>query len=190
MRLRSLLSVTLVLFASCATLPFENPPRLGDDVVLTGRDPVSQDTFVRFAMAKNPEPGRATWTRMYNAYRTACEAENISLAAALVQMLHETGYLRFGGTVQARQNNFAGLGTVDAHTPGMSFPDIETGALAHVQHLKAYANTEPLTTTLVDPRFKYVKRGKCPTLRSLTGTWAADPAYGDKLMKLYRALLG
>jgi len=180
----------VVLLASCSTLPFQRAPFSGSDVELSGRDEVGQDRFVGFALERNPEPGRAGWARMYQAYRSACRAEGISLTAALVQMLHETGYLRFGGTVQARQNNFAGLGTVDARTPGLSFPDVETGALAHVQHLKAYANTEPLRTTLVDPRFKYVKRGICPTLRSLTGKWAMDPLYGDKLMKLYRALSG
>jgi hypothetical protein len=105
-------------------------------------------------------------------------------------MVHETSFLKFGGTVQARQNNFAGLGTVDINSPGLSFPDIQTGALAHVQHLKAYGSNEPLKSTLVDPRFRYVKRGSAPTMKALTGKWAADTLYGEKLMKYYRTLWG
>jgi len=184
------LALTLVL-ASCSTLPFENIPQgVVDDAPLMASDTVPLDRFLAFVQAKNPDLGRARWTELWNAYEAACRVEGVSQTAALVQMLHETGWQRFGGTVQARQNNFAGLGTVDKNTPGLAFPDVATGALAHVQHLKAYASTAPLNATLVDPRFRYVKRGTCPTLRSLTGRWAADPAYGDKLVALYNQLRG
>jgi len=100
-------------------------------------------------------------------------------------MLHETNWLKFGGDVQPRQNNFAGLGVTGGGVAGLSFPDVRTGALAHVQHLKAYGSTAPVVANLVDPRFRYVKRGSAPTLKSLTGRWAMDPNYGDKLLRLY-----
>jgi hypothetical protein len=153
-----------------------------------GTDSVPLDRFLTLALAKNPAPGRQGWTEIWEAYRDACAVEGVSQTVALVQMLHETAWLRFGGTVQASQHNFAGLGTVDKATPGLSFPDVRTGALAHVQHLKAYASTAPLASLSVDPRFRYVKRGSAPTLRALTGRWAADPAYGDKLVALWNRL--
>lgn len=153
-----------------------------------GRDEVPLEQFLAFAAPRNPSYGRDRWTAIWEAYRDACDAEGVSQSVALVQMIHETNYLKFGGTVQASQNNFAGLGTVDKNSPGHVFPDVKTGALAHVQHLKAYASTEPLVSTLVDPRFRFVKRGTAPTLKALTGRWAADPAYGEKLTLLWNRL--
>ena len=54
-------------------------------------------------------------------------------------MMLETGNLKFGGDVASTQNNFAGLGATGKHVPGESFPDIETGVKAHLQHLLLYA---------------------------------------------------
>jgi hypothetical protein len=151
-----------------------------------GSQTVPLERFVTAALARNPALGKTGWTEVWTAYRDACQTEGVNQTLALVQMLHETNWLKFGGTVQARQNNFAGLGVTGAGVAGLSFPDVATGALAHVQHLKAYGSTLPLKATLVDPRFRYVKRGTAPTLQGLTGRWAADPDYADKLLKLYR----
>lgn len=180
-------ALAFLALASCVTLPPERPPRV-DDPAIMGTEVVPLDQFLAFAAPRNPLYGRDRWVAIYNAYRDACRIEGVNLSVALVQMVHETNFLKFGGTVQASQNNFAGIGTVDKNTPGNVFPDVATGALAHVQHLKAYASTEPLATTLVDPRFRFVKRGVAPTIRSLTGKWAADPAYGEKLVTLWNRL--
>lgn len=180
-------SLILASLASCATLPPERPPRV-DDPAIMGTDVVPLEQFLSLAAPRNPTFGRDRWTAVWEAYLEACRIEGVNQSVALVQMLHETNYLKFGGTVQATQNNFAGLGTVDKNTPGASFPDVKTGALAHVQHLKAYASTAPLAATLVDPRFKYVKRGTAPTVKALTGKWAADPMYGEKLTLLWNRL--
>jgi hypothetical protein len=153
-----------------------------------GTDTVPLERFLTFALARNPGPGRQGWTEIWEAYREACATEGVNQTVALAQMLHETAWLKFGGTVQPWQHNYAGLGTVDKSTPGLSFPDVKTGALAHVQHLKAYGSTAPLASVSVDPRFRYVKRGSAPTVRSLTGRWAADPAYGEKLLALWNRL--
>lgn len=179
--------VVLLALASCTTLPPERPPR-ADDPAIMGRDFVPLDRFLAVAAPRNPGYGTDRWTEVWTAYRDACQTEGVSQAVALVQMLHETNYLKFGGTVKAEQNNFAGIGTVDKNTPGNSFPDVRTGALAHVQHLKAYASTEPPTAELVDPRYRFVKRGSAPTVKALTGRWAADPAYGEKLTLLWNRL--
>lgn len=58
---------------------------------------------------------------------------------AFFQMLLETGNLKFTGDVSSKQNNFAGLGATGRKEPGESFPDVETGVKAHLQHLLLYA---------------------------------------------------
>lgn len=179
--------LTLAALAACTTLPPERPPRV-DDPAIMGSDVVPLEQFLLLVAPRNPTFGKDRWTEVWEAYRQACQIEGVNQSVALVQMVHETNYLKFGGTVQASQNNFAGLGTVDKNTPGHSFPDVATGALAHVQHLKAYASTAPLAATLVDPRFRFVKRGVAPTVAALTGKWAADPAYGEKLSLLWNRL--
>ena len=182
----------LLLFASCTTLPpqLPHPTPLSDDPPIMSSELVPAERFVAFASAKNAAYGASAWNAVWQAYRDACQAEGVNQAVALVQMLHETNYLRFGGTVKPEQNNFAGLGVTGGGVSGLTFPDVETGALAHVQHLKAYGSTAALTQVSVDPRAKYVKRGSATTLRSLTGKWAADPLYGDKLIRIYRLLWG
>lgn len=60
---------------------------------------------------------------------------------AFFQMLVETGYLKFTGDVNWRQNNFAGLGATGGGVPGESFPDVGTGVRAHLEHVLMYTGT-------------------------------------------------
>ena len=57
------------------------------------------------------------------------------------------------------QNNFCGMGVTANGLKGNSFSTAQLGIRAQVQHLKAYASTEPLKGECIDPRFKYVARG-------------------------------
>ena len=99
------------------------------------------------------------------------------------QICHETAYLQFGGQVKAEQCNFGGLGATDDGAAGGIFPDVRTGIRAQVQHMKAYASTDPLKQTCVDSRFGYVTRGKAQFVQQLgKGNWATDTAYDRKLM--------
>ncbi len=59
---------------------------------------------------------------------------------------------------------------------------------AHVQHLKGYATDAPLRKELVDPRYRWVRYGSAPTVKDLSGRWAADPQYGPKLARLLERL--
>lgn len=59
-------------------------------------------------------------------------------------MLKETGYLRFGGSILAEQNNFAGLGAIGGSTKGVCFATLEEGVLAHLEHLYAYCSKRAL----------------------------------------------
>ncbi|MCL2720657.1 MAG: glucosaminidase domain-containing protein [Treponema sp.] len=107
--------------------------------------------------------------------------EGVNHDIAFAQMCLETGFLRFGGDVKPEQFNFAGLGAIGGGEPGLSFPDPRTGVRAQIQHLKAYGSEEPLKGTLVNPRFRFVRRGSAPTIEGLAGTWAADRQYAVKI---------
>jgi len=108
---------------------------------------------------------------------------------AFSQMCLETGYLDFGGDVEPSQNNFCGLGTTGGGVKGASFPDARTGVKAHIQHLKAYASKDPVVPPIVDPRFDLVARGIASLVSDLSGLWATDPNYGNKILAVQRRLL-
>lgn len=123
-------------------------------------------------------------------YITEAKKEGVNYDIAFSQMCLETGYQTFTGIVAPEQNNFCGLGAVDLNTPGEAFKSVQLGVRAHIQHLKAYASTDELKHDVIDRRFKYVQRGVAPTVFDLTGKWASDPEYGEKikslLLNLYR----
>lgn len=123
---------------------------------------------------------------------------------AFCQSIHETNWFRYGGDVQPGQNNFAGIGATGGGARGASFPTVEAGVTAQIQHLYAYATTQPLPPgeTLVDPRFHLVQRGSAPNWEDLSGKWAvpgydrqkyasleqaqqAGATYGQQIIRLY-----
>lgn len=129
--------------------------------------------------------------------------EGVRGDGAFCQALIETGYFRFGGDVQPGQHNYAGLGATGG-VPGLTFADDRTGIRAQIQHLKAYASTEPLTQACVDPRYKYVNKGCAPTFEKLSGKWAvpgysgypnlttaraAKDSYGDHIVQLLNRIV-
>ena len=111
------------------------------------------------ALGKGGAPTLESFVQMYI---EEAEAEGIRSDVAFAQSMLETGYLQYGGDVQIEQFNFAGIGAVGGGASGASFADVRTGIRAHIQHLKAYANSESLKNACVDPRFAYVTRGSSP----------------------------
>src|SRR2546423_5430753 len=84
-------------------------------------------------------------------------AENVRGDIAFAQSIIETGWFRYGGSVQCGQNNYGGF-------LGKSFADAETGGRAQIQHLPAYADPSatscaqpPLATPCAHPVFSSVK---------------------------------
>ncbi|NLK93560.1 MAG: hypothetical protein GX275_00015, partial [Clostridiales bacterium] len=117
--------------------------------------------------------------------------EGVNYDILFSQMMLETNYLNFGGDVQASQNNFAGIGATGGGNPGNSFPTVQIGIRAVVQHLKAYASTEPLKQSCVDPRFQYVKRGSAEYVEYLGiqenpngAGWASAKDYGKSILNV------
>ena len=147
--------------------------------------------LVNFFMANNPDADKKQVTRLAKYYISEARTEGINSDCAWVQMCLETGWLKFTGLVRPEMHNYCGLGAISAQQPGVSFETEQLGVRAHIQHLHAYATPEgvPLVNELVDPRYKGVlPRGKAPTVRELSGTWAADPDYGRKLEGLLARL--
>ena len=136
-----------------------------------------------------------TLNRFCEIYIEEAEKEGVKAEVAFCQAMYETGWLAFGGQVDIKQFNFAGLGATDGGASGASFPDVRTGIRAHIQHLKAYANNEPLKNVCVDPRFDLVKRGSAQYVEWLGQKenpygygWATSPEYGYKILKLINNL--
>ena len=60
-----------------------------------------------------------------------------------------------------------------------------------IQHLYAYASVKdvPIGETLIDPRFKYVKRGIAKTWGDLGNRWAMNKDYGKHILNIYEQLI-
>ena len=121
-------------------------------------------------------------------YREESQSEGINHDVAFSQMCVETHFLRFQGMVKANQHNFGGLGASTLHSAGATFPSARIGVRAHIQHLKAHANTEPLREEIVDPRFTRIRRGCAANIPALVGRWSSDPYYGDRILAVLRQL--
>ncbi len=119
-------------------------------------------------------------------YRQEGTIEGVDYDIAFCQMCVETDFLRFPGLVEPFQNNFAGL--ADGGGNLATFESARIGVRAQIQHLKAYASTEPLARERVDPRFDFVRRGVAPLVGQLSNLWAADPLYGEKILARLESL--
>ena len=116
--------------------------------------------------------------------------EGVCPEVLYAQVMKETGYLKFGNLVQPDQCNFGGLGATGPGHPGYTFASVREGLRAQVQHLKAYATTEPLNNLCVDPRFSFVSRGCAPKTTDLNGRWAVPGiGYGESLNAIVFDLL-
>ena len=146
------------------------------------------------ALGAGGAPNAATFCQMI--YEES-NAEGVRAEVIFAQIMNETGWWQFGGDVSINQFNFGGIGATGNGVPGNSFKDVRTGIRAQVQHLKAYASTEPLKNTCVDPRFNYVSRGCAKFVEWLgigdnpTGQgWCAGSGYGAKLKDIMKRNLG
>ena len=163
--------------------------RYKENMLIRSTSMTNKAQLTEFILSNNPKLDKQFVSRVVDAYITDCALEGINHDIAISQMCLETGFLRFNGAVRAEQFNFCGLGAIGKEIAGSSFESIETGVRAHVQHLKAYAGLDPLSTKLVDNRFGFVKRGSAPDIHSLAGTWASDVNYGFKMEAMIRSLM-
>lgn len=134
------------------------------------------------------QTGLAQFPDIARLYRDEATHEGINHDLAFAQMCVETDFLHFGSGLQPEQNNFGGLGTPGGRGASATFPSVQLGVRAHIQHLKAYANREPLREEVIDPRFHEITRGIAPLVEGLTGRWSADRFYTIRLLAVLRQL--
>lgn len=100
-------------------------------------------------------------------------------------MALETGNLSYGGQVRSSQNNFCGLKTADG-SAFASFPSVEAGVKAHVEHMAWYANPECVPGCGEnDPRHlgPHGSNGWVRTVADLSGKWAPNAEYAVNLVR-------
>lgn len=151
----------------------------------------SAEQLAAFFASRNPDYPQTHLLALAKLYVEEGAIEGINSDAAFAQMCLETGFQRYGNLVTPDMNNFCGLGAMDAEHPGERFETPQLGVRAHIQHLQAYATTADvsLKQELVDPRYSWVHKAKTAnTVQELTGQWATDPDYGEKLDRLLSEL--
>jgi len=156
--------------------------------LIMGKGLISSEVMGAFLLAANSRADREFVDNLAFFYIEESAAEGVNHDTAFAQMCLETGFLSFTGLVSPEQNNFCGLGAIGPGQPGERFPDPRTGVRAHIQHLKAYATDMPLKQELVDPRYFLVSFGSSPAIKGLSGTWAADRLYAEKIANILERL--
>ena len=180
--------------ASTRTVTFQSPAKstLGPCRIdrIMGLGVTTVPNMIMF-LNKNNKDSQRKFPDIARLYLDEAREEGVNHDIAFAQMCVETDFLQFGGDVKPTQNNFAGLGAVGSAIGGASFASARLGVQAHIQHLKAYASTEPLVNNPddpVDPRFQFVVRGIAPFVKDLSNRWASDPNYGEKILAMLRRL--
>lgn len=133
-------------------------------------------------------------------YISEGQTEGIAGDIAFAQSCIETGNFAFPAetcAVTLAQNNFAMMGVTATFAKGESFPSPQIGIRAQIQHLKAYANSDPLGGECVDPRFHLVSRGSAPYVEWLGQPdnpqgkgWATAKGYGARILAVLAEIRG
>ena len=153
-----------------------------------GKGLILPENMAVFLLNVNYKAERGFVENLAILYVEEAAIEGVNHDVAFAQMCLETGFLKYGGLVTPDMNNFCGLGAIGPGQNGEWFPDPRTGVRAHIQHLKAYATSEPLKQELVDPRYRYVRPGSSPAIKGLAGTWAVDKNYAEKISNIMERL--
>ncbi len=163
---------------------------------IMGKAKATAGQMASYLKKKNPAVPQSVLD-MIPLYLSEGEAEGVRGDIAFAQSCLETGNFTFSGSaVTLLQNNFCGLGVTQRGKTGLSFESPQLGIRAQIQHLKAYASTDKLRNALIDPRFRYVKRGCAPYAEWLGQKenpqgkgWAAGEKYGEKILSILKAIV-
>ena len=169
------------------------PPKIRTDAGNTVPRCVTPKRLMAFIKTRNSnlDPRfadiAATYKRHGEIWRVRWDYAFFQMAVETNFLTYRTGNGRWGD-VNPKQNNFAGLGTTGGGVPGDSYPDVNTGVLAQIQHLVVYSGEridEPvgartrlkqddILVTMAD------KKGRT-TFADLARRWAADKHYGASI---------
>ena len=162
---------------------------------ITGIAQATVEQMKTYIKKKNPKVPQSV-LKIILLYISEGAAEGIRGDVAFAQSCLETGNFTFNGSaVTLDQNNFCGMGVTANGMKGNSFKSPKEGIRAQIQHLKAYASTQPLTQTCVDPRYQYVQKGCAPYVEWLGiqenpqgRGWASGAGYGQKILTILGAI--
>ena len=163
---------------------------------IMGQAKATAEQMKAYIKRVNPEVAQSV-IKMIPLYLTEGEAEGVRGDIAFAQSCLETGNFTYkGSAVTLDQNNFAGIGVTKNGMKGNSWATPQLGIRAQIQHLKAYASTDRLFGTCVDPRFTYVVRG-CAEFVEWLGIqenphrygWASGKGYGTKIIEILNNIL-
>lgn len=127
---------------------------------------------------------------------------SVDPVGAVAQSAKETAYGKFGGRIDHRWFNTAGIKLRDPlMVPGATrentelplchaiFPSWTMGARAQVQHLVAYAGGLVYADEVVDPRYVWVaERYRCEHFSDLGRKWAPAADYGVRIEEIMARL--
>ncbi len=169
--------------------------------MIMGEGKATLEQMVSFALKGNPKPllPYCSVEELAKMFIEEAQIEGVRADVAFAQSLKETGYFRYGGIVLPDQNNYAGIGALNNNAQGdaAKFESPRIGVRAQIQHLKAYASTEPLKLACKDPRFNLVKRGCAKYVEHLGASdnpigagWAwPGKGYGYDIVKIVNLIL-
>jgi len=126
--------------------------------------------------------------------RYVATATSVGLDPLLVvsQMVLETGNLTSFWS-QVPRRNPAGIGVTGEEGKGNTFATWDKACRAHVGRLLAYALSKDAENTAQRALIKEAlrvrplpddRRGRAPTLAGLAGSWAMDPKYAGKIVRI------
>lgn len=158
---------------------------------IMGKARVSTDRIAAYIISKNPSAAYCA-RQLAELYIEEGTYEGVRGDIAAAQAMLETGNLTFvGSEVTPDQNNFCGMGVTTGDRRGCRFETMRDGVRAQIQHLKAYASEEPLVKKVVDPRYRYVKKGSARYVEWLGQKenpqgygWATGAGYGGKILRI------
>nr|DAI11947.1 MAG TPA: N-acetylmuramoyl-L-alanine amidase [Caudoviricetes sp.] len=175
------------------------PPKPEGYHSIAGEAVATAAQMVAYIKAKRPNVEQSV-IDMISLYLTEGQTEGIAGDIAFAQSCVETGNFAFPPetcAVTLAQNNFAMMGVTSTFAKGESFATPQIGIRAQIQHLKAYANSEPLGGECVDPRFRLVSRGSAPYVEWLGQQenpkgkgWATAKGYGDRILAVLAEIRG
>lgn len=138
---------------------------------------------------------------MFDPLWSAAVDRGVDPVGVVAQSMKETGNGSFGGQVKPQFYNTCGLKVrhlgiypeVNGDLPlaHQMFPNWRVGAIAHVQHLMAYAGHAVNHEPIVDPRYVWViGKHSAVHFEELGGKWAPSSGYGSELVAIARKLRG
>lgn len=130
-------------------------------------------TIVAYIQSKRSNP-IVDVDKLIGIYIAEAKKENVNSDVAIAQMLYSSKFLTTRNFFT--RNNPVGLGGPSRKNwIPYTFPTLQMGVRAHIQHLKAYASSEKITQSIVDPRHKILQEsgyiGSSSTIEDVGSNW-------------------